>query len=103
MLHAAHPGVVCPGWGCIIAMLRQHGQPPGACWPGCAPCADCPGWLCAWAVVMGRPHIMALEAVEPVWADAWVIIGQARTGVAMKPVATERAIVSFLIVFPPSK
>jgi hypothetical protein len=46
---------------------------------------------------------MALEAVEPVWADAWVIIGQARTGVAMKPVATERAIVSFLIVFPPSK
>jgi hypothetical protein len=50
---------------------------------------------------MGRPHIIALDAVAPVWADAWVIIGQARTGVAMKPVATERAIVSFLIVFPP--
>jgi hypothetical protein len=44
---------------------------------------------------------MPLAAVDPVCAEAWVIIGQARTGVAMKPVATERAIVSFLIVFPP--
>jgi hypothetical protein len=50
---------------------------------------------------MGRPHIIPLAAVDPVWAEAWVIIGQARTGVAMKPVATERTIVSFLIVIPP--
>ena len=46
---------------------------------------------------------MPLDAAAPVWADACVIIEQARTGVAMKPVATERAIVSFLIVFPPLK
>jgi hypothetical protein len=44
---------------------------------------------------------MPLDAVDPLCADAWVIIGQARAGAAMKPVATERAIVSFLIVFPP--
>src|SRR5688500_20278349 len=81
------PGMLCPGWGCIIAMLRQHGHPPAAGCPDCAPCADCPGWGCAWAVVMGRPHIIALAAVDPVWAEAWVIMGQARTGVAVKAVA----------------
>jgi hypothetical protein len=76
------PGVVCPGWGCIIAMLRQQGHPPAACWTGwVAPCVDCPGCDCAWAVVMGRPHVIPLAAVAPVWADAWVIIGQARAGV----------------------
>jgi hypothetical protein len=24
----------CPGWGCIMAMFRQHGHMPPADWPG---------------------------------------------------------------------
>jgi hypothetical protein len=88
----------CPGWGCIMAMFRQHGHMPPA---------DCPGWAgwvvwpgCwAWAMAVGVPHIIGLAvAVEPVvWAAAWCI-GQARTGVAANPAAKAMARVTFLMV-----
>jgi hypothetical protein len=61
----------CCGWGCIMAMFRQHGHMPPADWPGWA------GWVVwlgcwAWAVVVCAPHIIGLAiAVEPVaWAAA---------------------------------
>jgi hypothetical protein len=90
----------CPGWGCIIAMFRQHGHIPPADWPGCAGWAVWPGcW--AWAAAVGVPHIIGLAAaVEPVvWAAAWCI-GQARAGVAAKPAAAAMARVSFLMACP---
>jgi hypothetical protein len=59
----------CPGWGCIMAMFRQHGHMPPADWPGWAGWVVWPG-CCAWAV--GVPHIIGLAvAVVPVaWAAA---------------------------------
>jgi hypothetical protein len=91
----------CCGWGCIMAMLRQHGHMPPPDWPGCAGWAIWPGcwaWAWAWVVAVGAAHIIGLDAaVEPVvWAAAWCI-GQARTGVAAKPAATAMARVSFLM------
>ncbi len=78
----------CPGWGCIMAMFRQHGHIPPVDWPGC--------W--ARSMAAGEPHIIGLAAaVEPVvWAAAWGI-GPARTGVAANPAATAIARVSFLM------
>jgi hypothetical protein len=90
----------CPGWGCIMAMFRQHGHMPPVDCPGCAGWVIWPGcW--AWAVAVGVAHIIGLAAaVEPVvWAAAWCI-GQARTGVAVKPAATAMARVSFLMECP---
>jgi hypothetical protein len=76
-------------------MLRQQGHPPVAVdWPGWAGCAACACVAVGWA-----PHIIGLAAaVVVVWAAAWFIIGQARTGVAANPAATARAIVIVLIV-----
>jgi hypothetical protein len=90
----------CPGWGCIMAMFRQHGHMPPVDCPGCAGWVIWPGcW--AWAVAVGVAHIIGLAAaVEPVvWAAAWCI-GQARTGVAAKPAATAMARVNFLMARP---
>ena len=89
-----------PGWGCIIAMLRQHGQPLAACWPGWPGCADCSDCDPVWAAVMGLPHIIDAE-VEPDCALAWLIMGQARAGVAAKPAERASAIVIFLILVLP--
>jgi hypothetical protein len=61
----------CCGWGCIMAMFRQHGHMPLVDWPGDAGWVVWPGcW--AWAVAVGVPHIIGLAiAVEPVvWAAA---------------------------------
>jgi hypothetical protein len=33
----------CPGWGCIMAMFRQHGHMPPVDWPGCAGWVTWPG------------------------------------------------------------
>jgi hypothetical protein len=89
----------CCGWGCIMAMFRQHGHMPPADWLG-----GRAGWVVwpgcwAWAVAVGVPHIIGLAvAVEPVvWAAAWCI-GQASAGVAANPAATAMAKVSFLMV-----
>jgi hypothetical protein len=60
-----------PGWGCIIAMFRQHEHPPTAGCPGCAGSVVWPGcWACT--VVDNMLHIieLAMAAAPAAWVAA---------------------------------